>query len=168
MQLIHTTPNATIPQAFRRGKEPIAADSGPYGSVKERLEQRQFAGMLHAFRPYGGFASGQEMVRHLGPLWDDPWATLANWIMSRSVLVVTWSGQTLVPMFQFDRREMSLDATCARVAGELKPVFDDWELVQWFATPNIWLDGAAPVELLACDELAVLQAARTDRYIARG
>ena len=168
MQLIQTNSNVTIPRAFRRGQGSSATDSSPYGSVRERLEQRQFAGMLHAFRPYGGFSSGQEMARHLSPIWDDPWSALASWIMSRSVLVVTWSGQTLVPMFQFDRRTMSLDPTCARVAAELKPVFDDWELVQWFATPNTWLDDARPVEMLACDEFAVLQAARTDSFIARG
>lgn len=168
MQLSQTNSNATIPRAFRRGLNPLAMDSSPYGSVRERLEQRQFASMLHAFRPYGGFSSGQEMVRHLSPLLDDPWSALTSWIRSRSVLVVTWSGQTLVPMFQFDRREMALDPTCARVAAELKPVFDDWELVQWFATPNTWLDDARPVEMLARDEFAVLQAARTDRFIARG
>jgi hypothetical protein len=168
MQQIHANSNATIPRAFRRGEKSSTMDTGPYGSVRERLEQRQFANMLHAFRPYGGFSSGQEMVRHLSPIWDDPWSALANWIMSRSILVVTWSDQTLVPMFQFDRGGMSLDPTCAQVAAELKPVFDDWELVHWFATPNTWLDDTKPVERLASDQFGVLQAARTDRFIARG
>lgn len=168
LQLIQTTPVAAIPPAFRREHRAVDTGDSPLSSVKDRLDRRQFETMQAAFQMHGGFAKAQEMVRHLQPHWDDPWSTLANWTMSRSVLVVTWLGQTQVPMFQFDLGDMSLRSACARVAGELKPVFDDWELALWFATPNIWLHDATPVDMLGVDAFAVVQAARTDRFIARG
>jgi hypothetical protein len=168
MHSIQTTPIRAMPPVFRRGQGAVDSDVDLFGSVRERLEQRQFEAMGDAFRPHGGLACGAEVIHRLSRTGDDPWAALADWIMARSVLVVTWRGQTHVPMFQFDLTGMSLNPACARVAAELKPVFDDWELGLWFATPNTWLDGAMPVDLLASEELAVLQAARTDRYIARG
>lgn len=37
-----------------------------------------------------------------------------------------------------------------------------WEEVEWFLSPNVLLDGAAPAEVLVTDPVGVLQAARTE------
>ena len=148
--------------------ELAAMDDFPCRTTRERLDSRQFDAMSHAFRPHGGFAASDDVMRRLRPLSDQPLSMLARWIVSRTVLSVSWRDQSLLPMFQFDLADMSIKPACARVVAELKDVFDDWELALWFAAPNVWLDHAAPVALLADEEFAVLQAARADRFVARG
>jgi len=71
-------------------------------------------------------------------------------------------------MFQFDRSDMSLRDGAARWFAKLRAAFDDWDLASWFAQPNSWLHGAAPVDAIGHDLSAVLQAARADRFIAIG
>jgi hypothetical protein len=63
---------------------------------------------------------------------------------------------------------MSLRRETGQVVDELAGTLDDWELAAWFARPNSWLQNSAPVELIDVDQPAVLQAARADRFIARG
>ena len=141
---------------------------GGHCDIRARLDGRDFEAMSHAFRPHGGFVDGNEVVRRLRRQSDQPLSTLGRWIASRGVVNVSWRDQILMPLFQFDLEDMSIRPACTRIAGELKDVFDDWELALWFAAPNAWLDFAAPVALVASDEFAVRQAARTDRFIARG
>lgn len=143
-------------------------DCARHAEIRARLDGRDFDAMSHAFRPHGGFVSGDEVVCRLRTQSDQPLSTLARWIATRGVLNVSWRDQILLPMFQFELEDMSIRPACTRIARELKAVFDDWELALWFAAPNVWLDYAAPVALIADDEFAVLQAARTDRFIARG
>jgi hypothetical protein len=120
--------------------------------------------MNHAFQPHGGFVTCDEVMRLLRPLAIHPRSTLTRWIVSRSVVNVSWCDDTLLPAFQFDLEQMSVRPACGRVIDELACAFDDREVALWFAAPNAWLDYAAPVTLLASDEFAVLQAARVDRF----
>ena len=70
-----------------------------------------------------------------------------------------WRQERLLPLFQFETPDMSVHARASQVIRELVDAFDDWKVAQWFAQPNSALHG---------DPAAVLRAARTDRYIARG
>lgn len=134
----------------------------------ERIERIQYEAMSHAFRAHGGFVCTDEVAQRLRCVADQPIARLARWIVSRSVISIAWRAQTLMPAFQFEVDEMSIRPCVAAVLQELRDVFDNWELALWFAAPNAWLDYAAPVAIMTEDALAVLQAARTDRFIARG
>jgi hypothetical protein len=71
-------------------------------------------------------------------------------------------------MFQFEGVYMTVRRSVSAVLAELKGAFDDWDLATWFAFPNDWLDAQAPLDVLAIDPQAVLQAARADRFIAQG
>ena len=137
-------------------------------SYSQRLEDRQFLEMEQAFRATGGLVSGDELARRLRRHADQPISTLARWIVERRALSFAWQTRTLLPMFQFDLSDMTLRPTVTAVARELKDVFDDWDLVLWFARPNVWLSDSAPVDLIAADAPAVLDAARADRFIALG
>jgi hypothetical protein len=63
---------------------------------------------------------------------------------------------------------MTIQQGSAAVVRELAGTFDDWELACWFASPNVLLNFESPVDIVECDQPAVLQAARTDRFIAQG
>jgi hypothetical protein len=134
----------------------------------QRLEDRQFLEMEQSFRPSGGLVSGDELVRHLRRHHEQPISTLARWIVERQVVSLSWQGQTLLPMFQFEPSDMGMNPAVAASVRELKDIFDDWDLALWFARPNIWLFDRAPVQLIVSDPLAVRNAARADRFIALG
>jgi hypothetical protein len=128
----------------------------------------QHSAMADAYRRTGGLLSGDQTVLLLRGHAAQPISRLARWIVGRRIVSYVWQAQTLVPLFQFDRADMSLRNDASQVIDELADTFDDWELAEWFAQPNAWLQGAAPVDLIDADLPAVLQAARADRFIARG
>ena len=63
-----------------------------------------------AYAARGGVASGDEIARMLRPHLTQPLSTLARWIVGRAVVSFSWREQTLVPLFQFNRGDMSIRA----------------------------------------------------------
>ena len=124
--------------------------------------------VLHAYRRTGGLVSGDELTLLLRRRTSQPISMLARWILERRVVSFGWQGEYLVPMFQFDRADMGVRRPVSAVLDEFDGTFDDWELATWFALPNTLLGDDAPVDVLRRDPHAVLQAARADRFIARG
>lgn len=124
--------------------------------------------VLHAFRRTGGLVSGDELTFLLRGRTSQPISMLARWIVERRVVNFGWQGEYLLPMFQFDRADMTLRRPVSAVLDEFDGTFDDWDLATWFALPNAWLGNQAPVDVLPLDPHAVLEAARADRFIARG
>jgi hypothetical protein len=131
------------------------------------LKDAQFDWMRVAFSPRGGLLHSEECQRRLRQQTDQPVSRLARAIVSRALLSLSWDGDTWIPAFQFAEDGLSVRPCCAQVFEELGPLFDDWELAWWFAVPNAWLGGAAPVDRLD-DPALLLHAARADRFIARG
>lgn len=166
--------STTYPDALQRpcsGQSPawpLAYSHGPQTVPANRIEDRQFLSMTQAFGRAGGLTSGDAVARLLRKRSDQPISMLARWIVERTIVSVEWQSQLLIPLFQFDQRDMSLRPCVAQVVQELRSVFDDWELALWFTQPNIWLRDAAPVDVVQRETAAVLEAARTDRFIARG
>lgn len=147
---------------------PIEAPCQARRSAPQPPRSREFSAMHRAFQPHGGFFGSDELAGRLRVQSDQPISRLARWIVSRSIVSISWQAGMLIPAFQFEPGDYSVRPCCGRVLAELSGVFDDWELALWFAAPNAWLDFAPPVAVIARDERAVLQAARADRFIARG
>lgn len=157
-----------MPQSFYLDSGPGLGWPWRFGTHPARLACRQFASMKTSFHLHGGMATGDELALELSSRVDQPTSRLAVWIFGRRVLSVRWQGETFVPMFQFDRADLSIRKVVSDVIDELRTPFDSWELALWFTEPNLWLGGAMPVELVVKDERAVLGAARADRFIALG
>jgi hypothetical protein len=156
------------------GPEMIAAPgpvpttmSMPAGRRSEAAADEHPA-MLQTYRRAGGLVSWDRAVLLLGRHCEQPIARLARWIVARQVVSLVWHSQALVPLFQFELSDMSRRPGVSEVVAELAGAFDGQELAEWFARPNCWLRDAAPVEVIATQQAAVLQAARADRYIAKG
>jgi len=126
------------------------------------------APLAQAYAASGGLIADDELAALLGRSVDQPLSRLARWILNREVVCIPWQLQSVLPLFQFDLRDMSLRPEVVEVVSELAGALDDWDVALWFATPNSWLDGATPVDTIGIDAAAVLQAARADRFIARG
>ena len=129
---------------------------------------RSVTQMMQVYDITGGVVSGDELSGLIRGPAGQPISLIARWIVNRQVVSIPWRSQTLLPLFQFDLHGSSLQPAVERVVAELTGVFDDLELAIWFAQPNTWLDGVAPVHVLSHDVFAVLEAARADRFVATG
>ena len=124
--------------------------------------------MVQVYERTGGLMRSEDVLFLLRRRSSQALSLLARWIVDRRVVAFEWQADRLVPMFQFDLADMSIRPEAAAVLAELAGVFDDWELASWFAEPNAWLQGRTPVDALQADAQAVLDAARADRFVARG
>ena len=159
-------PDARAGAARRRQDvpRPRVASERTQGS----LAQDQYLAMAQGYASSGGIAGCDEMVGLLRRCFDQPISVLARWIVGRAVVSFEWRATTMLPIFQFDIADMTIRPQVSEVLRELRDTFDDREVALWFAQPNAWLDGRTPVDVLRTDPASVLDAARADRYIARG
>jgi hypothetical protein len=155
------------PAPALRGSGPPSLAEAPFAGPSIDCHGRLFA-MQRAFRHTGGIITGDSLAALLRRHCDQPLSLLARWIVHREVVNFEAHGQTWLPMFQFDFGGAGVNTGVRQIMAELGGVFDDWELTDWFATPNTWLGGASPADAMAGDVQAVLQAARADRFVAVG
>jgi len=127
-----------------------ATATGRYSYAPQSCTDDQFVAMLNAYRGSGGLDAD----------------TLANWIAEREVIGFEWQSRTWLPIFQFNRFDMTRPPALGQVLAELIPVYDPWKLANWFAQPNPWLADRVPADALEQDPSAVLEAVRADRFIA--
>ena len=147
---------------------PDAANSPHRWRAVERHADHQFIAMLNAYRASGGLGRIHEILRMLKNHDSAPDLTLARWIRKKKVICFEWRSITWLPWFQFRPADMDPQPELAPVLAELAPVFDSWEMANWFTQPNAWLVNCPPVDSLQADPPAVLQAARADRFVAGG
>lgn len=127
-----------------------------------------FVAMLDVYRHSGGLARDVEVQRMLEGHAGGGTATLAGWLAQGCVIGFEWQAQTWLPRFQFlPAGSLPVPAITA-VLLELNAVFDAWEVAQWFARANSALGGRLPVDVVSGQPRSVLDAARRDRYIAKG
>jgi len=79
-----------------------------------------------------------------------------------------WGGWTWLPLFQFVMEDLTLCETPARVVSALGPEFNGWEVAQWFIERNTWLHDRRPIDVMGTELGLVIEAARTDRFVAAG
>ena len=127
-----------------------------------------FVAMLTAYRPTGGTARSEDLGRLLEnrPYGDS--MSLTRLVDAGEVFGFEWRNAFWIPMFQFDLRDLSVKPGPRKVLAEFAGVLNGWALASWFAEPNTWLNGARPVDKIDADLTAVVDAARTDRFIAAG
>jgi hypothetical protein len=136
-------------------------------SLTDARSQR-LASLRHGLAPVGGLCAGDEVAGLLYGVVQAPISLLARWIVERQVVGLSWQGETLLPLFQFDLAAGCLRDGISEVIAELSGPFDDWEMTEWFAQPNAWLQNRAPAACLAGDPDSVRQAARADRFVTTG
>ncbi len=128
----------------------------------------EFMALLKAYRPSGGLLRAQEAAARCKPRSATDVPTLAGWIVRRKVVSFEWLSRIWLPVFQFNRLDMSRQSGLEEALSELVTVHDDWGIANWFARPNAWLAGGTPSERLTTDAPEVLQAARAERYVIAG
>lgn len=165
----------SAPQALRRPATNAHLNSSPHQSPPELVDpigelptSRGFAALLAAYRATGGTARGDDVARLLEDYGIGDFIGLARLIAGGEVFGFEWRNTLWIPMFQFELRDLSVKPAAQQVLKTLGDGFEGWSRAAWFARPNSSLKNRAPVDLLATHLPDVLDAARTDRFIAVG
>ena len=147
-----------------------SADSAtwPDPHMQQDRADYQFVAMLNFYRDSGGLARAQEVVGLSRQCGGPDADTIARWVANRALIGFNWQAKTWLPLFQFNRFDMTPRPELGQVFSELTPVYDPWALAHWFAQPNAWLAQRIPADTLASNPSAVLQAARADRCNGNG
>ncbi len=123
-----------------------------------------FVHLQKAYRGHGGLERGEALAARTA--WRGGYVQLARELVQGRVFSLQWNGSFWLPMMQFETEHMTLREGPRRVLEELHGVMDGWRLAQWYVAPNTWLADQRPLDLLATQLCAVLQAARADRFVA--
>lgn len=127
------------------------------------LQARRNSDARRGFLEEFGALTSSEVADHAGSRAANRSALATRWRKEGRAFAVTLHDTLYYPGFQFDENGrplpvigQTLDALGSRELGE-------WELALWFATRNGWLGDRRPVDLLADDPAAVVEAARRER-----
>jgi hypothetical protein len=134
--------------------------------IQENQINSQFMEMLNSYRATNGLARAQEVFTMYKVHHGNDVAKLARWIVNRAVVTFDWQSKVWVPLFQFDRADMSILPGMNLVLSVLNPFFGPWEMAIWFAQPNRCLQNCTPAQAMRSDPHGVLSAACLDRFIA--
>lgn len=157
---------AAAPPAVWPSLTPAPPDRGRF---TDDAEARRMAAVELACRRHGGMASAVEVVNMLSQCnHAQPLSRVARWLVAGDVVSFEWQARAWLPLFQFELSAMSVRPEVTAVIRELSSVFDEWDLVSWFTSPNTWLANMTPVAAMTSLPAAVMEAARADRFIARG
>ena len=130
-------------------------------------DDARFVDLLNAYRCSGGLARAAEASRMVALAHGANGVPQPLCVGRRKWIAFEWQAQTWLPCFQLLPAGPLPAPAIAAVLNEIHPIFDEWEIAQWFVRRNASLNGRTPVEALGEDPRAVLHAARCDRYIAR-
>jgi hypothetical protein len=146
------------------GLYPVSSGQG-YASRQAQENQRnnQFVALLNGFRRSGGLARAPEVAARFKRQGVVDVSPLASWLVKRQVVSVEWQSKIWLPLFQFSPTAMALRTGLSSVLAELVVQYDEWNLADWFAQPNVWLADCAPADVLAVAAPQVLNAARATR-----
>ena len=123
-----------------------------------------FTELLDAYRRSGGLARGSEVAMRAASRRQDGSAWLEDLLRRRMVISLDWHSGLWLPLFQFDRSDMSVREEVRRPCAELAPVMDGWDLAQWFIRPQCLLHHCSPLDMLETQPALVLDAARSTAF----
>lgn len=127
-----------------------------------------FVSLLAAYRATGGLVRGEDVAEYLCRQGGDGFGALARRIAASEVVHFRWESIIWLPLFQFERPTLSVRPEVQDVLAELRSVLDNREVTLWFVTPNAWIEGRRPVDLVKSGSFELHCAARADRFVATG
>lgn len=103
------------------------------------------------------------LIVEFGNRISDIESQLSFWKARRKIFTITIGGVALYPDYAFDLkgrfRPHPALAVVIRILSEKK---DNWGMAYWFASPNGWLGGSRPQDILADDPAGVIAAAQVE------
>ncbi len=171
METLHTNPpKSSLHESAgaRTAARFAVADRELRPAMGATATDEAFIELLHFYRCRGGMAREIEVLSHLKCRAFQAGQPASRPSEFDRAVRFSWGGWTWLPLFQFNREDLSLRAQPLRVVDELMPVFDGWEVTRWFAARNTWLRDQLPIDVMDENLSLVIEAARVDRFIAAG
>lgn len=138
------------------------------GAMPRSVDCRMTA-MRTAFEASGGLLTVGELANGSEPHRKIRFAQIAKGIAAREIIGFMWQSEPWVPMFQFDTQSRLQPRPALQPLFRLLvPLYDAWEMANWFARPNQWLSGLKPVDACVSRLQAVLDVAHLEHFIATG
>lgn len=137
------------------------------GAHGPRSADDELMRVAQAFAARGGLASSDTILLQMREHTAQPISRLARWVVERRVLSIQWQATLLLPLFQFQFPITECCAGLDAVLAEWEGVMPDPQIALWFTEANATLGGACPAALIKQDPIAVLGAARHDRFVIR-
>lgn len=128
-----------------------------------QTEDLRFMDLFTRLKPHGGMVSDDEL-RCLHTV-SRPGLSLGMALLQRELVALKWRHRLWLPLFQFQLPAWSALQPVVDIVHELHPVFQGFELVEWFITPNPWLRERLPIDLLEREPTQVQRAAQADRFL---
>lgn len=116
--------------------------------------------LVQVYQRFGGVRTGDEIAYLLSETVEQAISVVAKWVVAQRVVFLSFEGQLLLPMFQFERERLALRPSVVGAIDELMPRMGSKEIAAWFVTPEPSLGGCRPIEALEVDPVAVRCAAR--------
>ncbi len=165
LQVIGLIPSPTF---YDVGIESTPPALSSFGAIAGWQDELAFAALSLAYEPLGGIARGDDLGRVLADHGPSSFISMAKLLADEEVFGFEWKEAMWIPMFQLTPEDLSVKSEPRRVRAELGNEFDGWTASAWFVERNRFLAQRRPVDLLESDIVAVLHAARVDRFVAAG
>jgi len=146
--------------------EPSSGSSDADRHEQQQQRNTRFVNLLNAFRDSGGLARANEVATQFERRSGQGTQVLGDWLVRRQAIGFEWHSRLWLPLFQFNRGDLSLRPGLTETLAELVGVYNEWDLASWFAKPNPWLSEGLPADGLADSAPQVLWAARAERSAA--
>lgn len=131
-----------LPLVARVGieNEPIEKDHS-----LEELDRESGAWREQFIKRYGALSAPQ-VADEVGNTATNRSALASRWTNEKKIFGVRFQNQTLYPRFQF--KDGDRLAAIADILKEMPSSFTGWDLAFFFTSPNTYLDGKLPVDIL--------------------
>jgi hypothetical protein len=140
---------------------PAARAGLPHADVPDAL----FIELLNAYRSRGGLARASEVTARVVSRRPVGIAWIEQCFAHRLLVSVIWHSMVWLPLFQFERSDMTLRDEVFRTCGELRDVMDDCEMAAWFVHPQCGLNHCSPLDMLDSRPELVVEAARREHFL---
>ena len=131
--------------------------------LPDQVEDRRFLALFHRLRPHGGMLSDDELqCLHTA---NQTQVALGIALMNRELMAIKWRHRLWLPVFQFNLKTWQVEPNVSVAVTELFPVMQGFDLIEWFLTPNAWLEDQRPVDVPETERQRVQQAAQVERFL---
>ena len=134
-------------------------------TLSEGLDRESRAWREHFISQYKGLSASQ-VADEAGNTAKNRSAIASRWTSEKKIFGVRFQNQTLYPEFQFKDGEPI--PAIADILKEMPRSFTGWDLAFFFTSPNSYLDGKLPVDLLKSKAERVVPLAHAFAHPADG
>jgi hypothetical protein len=144
----------------------VAIDNEPVDETATAELDRESRAWRENFINRNRTYSAPEVAEEAGNRAKNTAALASRWAKENRIFSIRFQNQTLYPAFQFKDGEPI--PVIAQILRDAPPAFTGWDFAFFFTTPNVFLEGKCPLQLLKSDPDALVPVAHAFTNPASG